>query len=80
MPDAIEMFNKYGGIDLLILARGGGSIEDLWSFNEENVARAIFTSSIPVISGIGHETDFTISDLVSDAGPRVATIFTLRFL
>ena len=64
--DAIEMFNEYGGIDLLILARGGGSIEDLWSFNEENVARAIFTSSIPVISGIGHETDFTIADFVAD--------------
>ena len=64
--DAIEMFNKYDGIDLLILARGGGSIEDLWSFNEENVARAIFTSSIPVISGIGHETDFTIADFVAD--------------
>jgi len=64
--NAIELFNKYGGIDILVLARGGGSIEDLWSFNEEKVARAIFSSSIPVISGIGHETDFTIADFVAD--------------
>ena len=64
--NAINLFNKYGGIDILVLARGGGSIEDLWSFNEEKVARAIFSSSIPVISGIGHETDFTIADFVAD--------------
>ena len=64
--NAIDLFNKYGGIDILVLARGGGSIEDLWSFNEEKVARAIFSSSIPVISGIGHETDFTIADFVAD--------------
>ena len=64
--NAIDLFNKYGGIDILVLARGGGSIEDLWSFNEEKVARAIFNSSIPVISGIGHETDFTIADFVAD--------------
>ena len=63
---AINTFNEYGGVDVLILARGGGSIEDLWSFNEEKVARAIFSSSIPIISGIGHETDFTIADFVSD--------------
>ena len=64
--NAIDLFNKYGGIDILVLARGGGSIEDLWSFNEEKVARAIFSSPIPVISGIGHETDFTIADFVAD--------------
>lgn len=63
---AINTFNEYGGVDVLILARGGGSIEDIWSFNEERVARAIFSSSIPIISGIGHETDFTIADFVSD--------------
>ena len=63
---AINTFNEYNGVDVLILARGGGSIEDIWSFNEEKVARAIFSSSIPIISGIGHETDFTIADFVSD--------------
>tara|TARA_Y100001960_G_C14749405_1_gene867568 strand:+ start:35 stop:1243 length:1209 start_codon:yes stop_codon:yes gene_type:complete len=64
--DAIEIFNNYDDVDLLVIARGGGSIEDLWSFNEEKVARAIFDSSIPIISGIGHETDYTITDFVSD--------------
>ena len=61
----IELASEYS-IDTLIVGRGGGSIEDLWAFNEEIVARAIFSSKIPIISGVGHEIDFTISDFVSD--------------
>jgi len=64
--DAIQIANKEQHCDVLILARGGGSLEDLWSFNEENVARAIFHSDIPIVSGIGHEIDFTIADFVAD--------------
>jgi exodeoxyribonuclease VII large subunit len=63
---AVEDLNQYGKIDLLIVGRGGGSAEDLWAFNEEILARAIFNSRIPVISAVGHEVDFTISDLVAD--------------
>lgn len=63
---AIKAFNEFGGVDLLIVGRGGGSIEDLWAFNEETVARAIFTSRIPVVSAVGHEIDFTIADFVAD--------------
>lgn len=63
---AIKAFNRYGAIDLLIVGRGGGSLEDLWAFNEEIVARALFESKIPVISAVGHEIDFTISDFVAD--------------
>ena len=61
----IRLANTYQ-LDVIILGRGGGSIEDLWAFNEECVARAIFESKIPIISGVGHEIDFTISDFVSD--------------
>ena len=64
--NAIERVNYFRQSDLIILARGGGSIEDLWCFNMESVARSIFNSEIPLISAVGHETDFTISDFVSD--------------
>ncbi len=62
----IEMANRLGTFDVLIVGRGGGSIEDLWCFNEEIVARAIFASKIPIISAVGHEIDFTIADFVAD--------------
>ncbi len=63
---AIDEFNRWGEVDLLIVGRGGGSLEDLWAFNEEQVARAIYNSKIPIISAVGHETDFSISDFVAD--------------
>lgn len=66
IAQAIEQFNQYELADVLIVGRGGGSLEDLWPFNEEIVARAIFLSKIPVISAVGHETDFCISDFVAD--------------
>ena len=62
----IELFNSHNDVDIIILARGGGSLEDLWAFNEEKVARSIYSSIIPIITGVGHETDFTIADFVSD--------------
>ncbi len=68
---AIRDMERWGQADVLIVGRGGGSLEDLWAFNEERVARAIFACSIPVISAVGHEVDFTIADFVSDV--RAAT-------
>lgn len=66
IAEAIGDFNRYGEVDVLIVGRGGGSTEDLWAFNEEVVARAIYASRIPVISAVGHEIDFTIADFVAD--------------
>ncbi len=66
IAQAIREFNEYKKIDVMIVGRGGGSLEDLWAFNEELVARAIYDSEIPVISAVGHEIDFVISDFVAD--------------
>ncbi|MBI5730091.1 MAG: exodeoxyribonuclease VII large subunit [Ignavibacteriales bacterium] len=71
IAECIKLLNRQKDIDLIIVGRGGGSLEDLWAFNEEIVARAIFDSQIPVISAVGHEIDFTISDFVADL--RAAT-------
>ncbi len=66
LVEALELFNQKQAADVIILGRGGGSIEELWAFNDERVARAVSASNIPVISAVGHETDFTICDFVAD--------------
>src|SRR5271170_2453294 len=71
IAEAIRLLNEFGSLDLILVTRGGGSLEDLWAFNEEVVARAIFESAIPIVSAVGHEIDFTISDFVADM--RAAT-------
>ncbi len=64
--EAIKIFNEFDDIDVIIMARGGGSIDDLWAFNDENLAYAIYESRIPIISAVGHEIDWTIADFVAD--------------
>ncbi|MBQ6262875.1 MAG: exodeoxyribonuclease VII large subunit [Clostridia bacterium] len=71
LVEALKYFNDTGSVDVIIIGRGGGSIEDLWAFNDEGVARAVAASRIPVISAVGHETDFTICDFAADK--RAAT-------
>lgn len=66
LTDAVNLFNSERAADIIIIGRGGGSIEDLWEFNDEGLARAVYNSEIPVISAVGHETDFTICDFVAD--------------
>jgi exodeoxyribonuclease VII large subunit len=71
IAEGIEMLNRIGGVDVIIAGRGGGSLEELWAFNTEVVARSIFNSQVPVISAVGHEVDYTIADFVADI--RAAT-------
>ncbi len=81
IAEAVGDLNRYAGVDLIIVGRGGGSLEDLWAFNEEVVARAIAASKIPIVSAVGHEIDFTIADFVADLRaptPSVAAELVVR--
>ncbi|HHV63617.1 MAG TPA: exodeoxyribonuclease VII large subunit, partial [Peptococcaceae bacterium] len=80
---AIARANSYGNIDLIIVGRGGGSLEELWAFNTEEVARAIYNSNVPVVSAVGHEIDYTIADFVADLRaptPSAAAELTIPLL
>ena len=66
ISNAIDLLNRFGEIDVIVITRGGGSIEELWAFNEEIVARSIYNSKIPIVSAVGHDRDFTIADFVAD--------------
>jgi len=67
IAEGVRLLSRHGGVELIVVTRGGGSLEDLWAFNEEVVAKAVFDSSVPVVSAVGHEIDYTICDLVADA-------------
>lgn len=77
---AIEELNRFNDIDVIIVGRGGGSLEDLWAFNEEIVARAIYNSRIPIISAVGHEVDWTIADFVADLRAPTPTAAAQRVI